>query len=244
MLRPVFAIVLGLVTLFLGIAAASLVMFYLPDPGSAPSIYDDFNWSSTSNGFWHVNPFGGHAIIKDGTLTLRGDTIELDRRIQTDPVKTAVVMKVRGLSFRRFSFGLGVYHAGTMGVEFDDDGMKCGRGTNYGFQIDIMKAWTKPPVGRWFYLTVSVVNPYPPPKPIPANDDNLKPAIIRCSMFDSSGKLLVTDVASNPPPNTHYVGLDEAYMRTWDTNNAYQIDWMYAGPTSGIPDRSKLRGPI
>src|SRR5947209_17071426 len=86
--RPVQWIVIALIFLLLGGAVGAAAAFAIPAAGSAPSIYDDFNWSSTANGFWHVNPVGATAQIKDGTLTLSGHAIELDRRVQTDPHAT------------------------------------------------------------------------------------------------------------------------------------------------------------
>lgn len=243
MSRPLPIVIIAVIFLFVGVASASAFFEFLPDPGSSPSIFDDFNWSSTSNGYWHQNAYGATARIKDSLLTLSGDSIELDRRVQTDPYRTVIVAKVRGIQFHKFSLGIGVYHAGTVGLEFDNDGVKCGRGTDQGWQIDIMKAWTKPPANQWFYLGVDVKNPYPDPATIPQNDALLKPITLRCSMWDSTGHLVATDVASNPVPNTHYVGLDEAYMRTWDSGNLYQIDWFYAGPPSGNPARSFLQRP-
>ncbi|HEX8919765.1 MAG TPA: hypothetical protein VF898_14775, partial [Chloroflexota bacterium] len=144
----------------------------------------------------------------------------------------------------KFAMGIGVYHAGTMGVEFDDDGVKCGRGTDFGWKIDIMKIWKNPPAHQWFYLKLAVNNPYPDPKALQWAEIHLptiKPVSITCSFFDSRGKLLSRDVPVNPPPNGHYVALDEVFMRTWDSGNDYHVDWFYAGPASGIPGPVGLR---
>ena len=127
MRKPVAqGLVIALVALFIGVAGTAAVLAYIPDPGSNPSIFDDFNWSSTANGFWHVNAIGATATIENGTLTLSGHSIELDRRLQTDPRVTIAAAKIRGLGFRRFGLGLGVYHAGTVALEFDNEGFKCG----------------------------------------------------------------------------------------------------------------------
>lgn len=241
--RPLQIVIIAVIFLFVGVASASAFFEILPDPGSGPSIYDDFNWSSTANGYWHQNAYGATARIADSILTLSGHMIELDRRVQTDPNETVIVAKVRGISFHKFSLGIGVYHAGTVGLEFDNDGVKCGRGTDNGWQVDVMKAWTKPPVNQWFYLAVDVINPYPNPATIPQDSTTLKPITLRCSIWNSAGRLVSTDVASNPVPNTHYIALDEAYMRTWDSGNDYQVDWFYAGPPSGNPARLFLQRP-
>lgn len=243
MIRPLPIVIIAIIFLFVGVASASAFFAFLPDPGSSPSIYDDFNWSSTANGYWHQNAYGATARIENSLLTLTGDSIELDRRVQTDPYETVIIAKVRGIQFHKFSLGIGIYHAGTVGLEFDNDGVKCGRGTDQGWQIDIMKAWTKPPVNQWFYVAVDVKNPYPNPATMPQNETDIKPVTLRCSMWDSAGHLVATDIASNPVPNTHYVALDEAYMRTWDSGNLYQIDWFYAGPPSGNPGRRFLQRP-
>lgn len=244
MTRPVLqAVVLAAIFLFLGVAVAMAGMWAVPTPGSAPSIYDDFKWSSTANGFWHVNAQGATARIENSILTLKGGTVELDRRVQTDPYETVVVAKVRGKAFHRFAIGLGVYHAGTVGLEFDNEGAKCGRGTDFGWQVDVMKPWVAPPVGQWFYLALDMVNPYPTSNP-PSNPNvKPKPMILTCSLYDASGHLLASVTPLDPPPNTHYVGLDEAYIRTWDTGNNYQVDWFYAGPPSGNPAQATLHGP-
>ena len=242
MSRPVLrAIVLGLVFFFVGVSAAAIALAAIPDPGSAPSIYDDFNWSSTSNGFWHVNPIGATAEIRDSMLTVKGHSIELDRRLQTDPYQTVVLAKVRGLHFHKFDIGIGAYHAGTVGLEFDDDGVKCGRGTDFGWKINSMKPWHHPPTGQWFYLKISVTNPYPTTEAYNRAESEaekgkkLKLVTLTCSMYDAGGRLVTSMTPRVPPPNAHYVGLDETFIRTWDSGNDYQVDWFYAGPPSGIP---------
>jgi hypothetical protein len=239
-------VIFGLILLCIGGALGGAVVLAVPNAGSAPSIYDDFQWSSTANGFWHVNPVGGSAIIKNGTLTLAGHSIELDHRIQTDPYVTVAVARVRALSFDKFALGLGLYHSGTVSFEFDADGAKCGRGTDQGFAIDYVKPWAKPPVDRWYYLGIRVTDPYPNPTPalqakLNAEDSKFwKPVKITCALWNSSGKLIGADTPLLPRPNTHYVSLDEAYVRTWDSLNDYQIDWIYAGPPSGIPHGIKF----
>lgn len=237
-------VVIALVFLFLGVAGTAAVMAYLPDPGSAPAIFDDFQWSSTANGFWHVNPIGATAQIEHSVLTLSGHSIELDRRVQTDPYETVVAARVRGLSFNRFALGIGLYHAGTVGMEFDDDGVKCGRGTDYGWQVDFLKGWTRPPVGQWVYLVITVKNPYPNPKDLQRAEKNpdakLKPVTLTCAMYDANRHLVARIAPTQPPPNAHYVALDEAFMRTWDSGNDYQVDWFYTGPPAGIPDHALL----
>ncbi len=241
--RPLQILVIGLIFLFVGVASAAAYFELLPVPGSAPSIYDDFAWNSTANGFWHVNAYGAKAEIKHSILTLKGDSIELDRRVQTDPFETVVMARVRGVAFHKFALGLGLYHAGTISLEFDNDGVKCGRGTDFGWRIDIMKKWAPPPAGAWFYLGVDVVNPYPDPRKTPKDYSLAKPVKLRCSIWDTNGRLVATDLVKTPPPNAHYVGLDEAYMRTWDSDNTYQIDWIYAGPPSGNPAKGVLQRP-
>lgn len=236
------AAVIALIFLLLGVAGAALAFAYLPDPGSPPSVYDDFAWSSVGNGYWHVNPVGASAEIKDNLLTLKGDTIELDRRVQTDPLETVVLAKVRGLSFHKFGLGIGVYHAGTVGLEFDNDGVKCGRGTDYGWKVDFLRAWKTPPVNQWFYVGISVRNPFPTEQALrkaeiiaDKTNTKLKPITLRCYLFDAQKHLIAAEQPSNPPPNAHYVGFDEVFLRTWDSANDYQVDWLYAGPVSGIP---------
>ena len=241
--RPlVRSAVIALIFTCLGVATAAAVFAYFPDPGSAPSIFDDFKWNTTANGFWHVNAIGASADIKNSILTLSGHDIELDRRLQTDPNVTVVVAKVRGLHFHKFGLGIGVYHAGTVGIEFDDDGIKCGRGSDYGWQINYLKAWNTPPVGQWFYLLVSVKNPYPNPDDLrraeqiaDAKNTKLKPVTLTCSVYGAQGNLISRVVPKTPPPNAHYVSFDEVFMRTWDSPNEYQVDWFYAGPPSGNP---------
>jgi len=226
----------AIIAVFVGVAFSAATFALIPDPGSSPSIFDDFRWSSTSNGFWHTNAQGAVAHIDHSLLTLEGNSIELDRRLQTDPVETVVSTRVRALSFHKSGIGLGLWHAGTIGMEFDDDGVRCGRATDFGYKVDVIRGWTKPPTGKWFYLEMFVKNPYPDYRNIPKIDDRLlKRVSLRCSVYDSGGRLLGTTIASNPPPNTHYVGLDEAYLRTWDNHNKYQFDWFYAGPVSGNP---------
>ena len=235
MRRPlVQSAVVGLIALFLGVAGTAAVLAYIPDPGSTPSIYDDFNWSSIGNGFWHVNAIGAGAEIKNGLLTLSGHSVELDHRLQTDPAVTVAAAKVRGLTFHRFGLGLGVYHSGTVALEFDNEGLKCGRGTDFGWRVDVMKSWTTPPIGQWFILKVKVTNPYPTEAEQKAvahlDAARLKPVTVQCSVYDSAGHLISTLTPTDPEPNAHYNALDEAYLRTWDSGNKYQLDWFYAGP--------------
>ncbi|GAC1323479.1 MAG: hypothetical protein NVS2B16_06370 [Chloroflexota bacterium] len=238
-----FVIVVAMIAAFVGVAGAAAAFAWIPSPGSGPSIYDDFNWVSTANGFWHLNGAGADATIKHSILTLRGNSLELDRRVQTDPTETVVSARVRGLGFHKFGLGLGVWHAGTIGMEFDDDGVKCGRASDYGYQVDFLKAWSRPPIGKWLYLEMKVRNPYPDPTKIPKVDDKLlKRVQLTCSIYDDTGKLIATDRATNPPPNTHYVGLDEAYLRVWDNQNRYQVDWYYAGPPKGNPLNGIVKG--
>ena len=229
-------VVIAVIFLFVGVAGAAAVFYSIPDAGSAPSVYDDFRWSSTANGFWHVNPIGATERIKGTTLTLTGDSIELDRRIQTDPRQTVVMARVKAAHFHKFGLGIGVYHAGTMGMELDDDGIKCGRGTDRGWRVDTLQGWKTPPVGRWFYLKMAVVNPYPDQKVadrIPQT--KLKPVTLTCSAYDNSGHLLGQVTPHHPSPNAHYVALDEVFRRTWDSKNDYTVDWFYAGPPAGVP---------
>jgi hypothetical protein len=248
MSRPVLrAVVFALIFFFIGTGTAAIVLAAIPAPGSAPAIYDDFSWSSTSNGFWHVNAIGGKGIIKDSLLTLEGNSVELDRRLQTDPHETVVVARVRGIHFHRFALGVGVYHAGTVSLEFDDDGVKCGRGTDFGWKVDFMKGWEVPPAKQWFYLLLSVKNPYPDTEEREKAEEyadktgtKLKPVTLTCSMYDAQGHLVASVTPRVPPPNASYPGLDEAYLRTWNSGNRYQIDWLYAGPPSGIPAKSLL----
>lgn len=250
MSRPFLRIaVIALIFFLVGVAAAAMVFAYLPDPGPSPAVYDDFKWSSTSNGFWHVNASGAQAIIKHSLLTLTGDSIELDRRMQTDPNMTVVVAKVRGRHFHKFGLGIGVWHAGTVGLEFDDDGAKCGRGTDYGWKVDFLKGWKPPPTNRWFYLAVAVKNPYPKSEDLKRAEQladktgkKLKPVTLTCSLYDAAGQLVASVTPTYPQPNAHYVGFDEVFMHTWDGRNDYQVDWFYAGPVSGVPAGPRLTG--
>jgi hypothetical protein len=233
--------VIALIALSLGAAGTAAVVGFVPDSGSAPTIYDDFSWDSIANGFWHVNADGATATIKDSLLTLDGHSIELDRRIQSDPHRTVISAHIRGVQLHKFGIGIGVYHSGTVAEEFDNDGIKCGRGSDHGWQVDYVKGFTVPPTNQWFYLRIAVTNPYPNPKAL-EQVSNLDPSKRRkttviCSAWDSSGHLIATVNAKNPPPNTQYQGLDEAFFRTWDSDNHYQLDWFYAGPPSGDPTR-------
>jgi len=217
----------------------------MPSPGTPPSIFDTFAWNSTRDGFWHVHPYGGTASVANSMLTLSGDSIELDRLLQTDPDTTVVAARVRASSFHKFAIGIGSYHNGTITTEFDDDGVKCGYGSGAGWQVVYIKAWKKPPLDTWFDIEVRVVNPYPgytPQQLAALNSSVLKSPVITCALFDSQGKLLgsVTPQAPLPSSNAHYVGLDEAFMRTWDSQNDYQVDWFYAGPPSGLPVHLQL----
>jgi hypothetical protein len=175
-------------------------------------------------------------------LTLRGHSIELDHRMQTDPKETVVSVRVRGVHLHKFGIGVGIYHSGTVGMELDDDGIKCGRGTDGGWRVDFLKDWKTPQENAWFYLRMSVLNPYPDPKVLAKLGDKdysqLKKVTLRCSAWDANGRLIATVNAKDPPPNAHYAALDEAFLRTWDSRNDYQIDWFYAGPPSGDPTRT------
>src|SRR5438309_10495805 len=111
-------VVIALIFFCLGIATWAGAMAFVPNPGSPPGIDDDFGFSTTSNGYWHVNPVGATATIKNGTVTLSGHSIELDHRLQTDPYKTIVVAKMRGLKWDKFALGLGLFHSGTVSIEF------------------------------------------------------------------------------------------------------------------------------
>lgn len=224
---------IALVFLFLGVAGAAAAFALIPDPGSPPGVYDTFNWDSTANGYWHVNPYGATAVVRNSALTLSGHTIELDRRLQTDPFDTVVVIRVRGLSFDKFGFGIGGYHIGGVGMEFDKDGAKCGYGSDFGWEVPFVKGWTVPPSGQWFYLALSVKDPYPNVTSSAAT--GTKPIGITCAMYDSSGRLVNSITPTQPPANAKYPGFDEVYMRTWDSQNRYQIDWVYAGPPAGSP---------
>jgi hypothetical protein len=235
----------GLIVLFLAVGTTMAVMALVPEAGSPPSIFDDFKWSSTSSGFWHVNAVGASASIKNSFLTLKGDSIELDHRIQTDPHVMVVAAKVRGIDFHKFGLGIGVFHAGTIGMEFDDDGVKCGRGSDYGWKVDYVKGWTVQPTNQWFYLELAVTNPYPvtfDTSNIPKK--KLKHVTVRCALFDASGNLINEVTAKNPPPNANYAALDEAFVRTWDSGNQYQVDWFYAGPPSGDPLNGVAHGGL
>ena len=242
--------VIAAIFLFLGVAGGAIGMAMIPSSGSAPSIYDDFEWSSAANGFWHVNALGATQRIADGVAKLSGNSIELDRRVQTDPHSTVIAVRIRGIKFHKFQIGMGVYHAGTMGLEFDNDGIKCGRGTDQGWKVDGMTVWSNPPVGKWYYLQLKVINPYPDPDAIDRlyekygdnAKDKIKPVTLECSAWDARGKLLRSVRPHDPPPNANYAGLDEAYMRTWDSNNEYDVDWLYAGPPSGNPLNTVVRG--
>jgi hypothetical protein len=238
--------VIAFVALCLGIGGTAVVLALIPDAGSPPSIYDDFNWNSTANGYWHVHSTGGAADIAHSNLTLRGDSVELDKRFQTDPSVTVISAKLRASYFHKLGIGVATYHAGTAGLEIDSDGIKCGRGTDFGYRVDPVTTWITPPTNQWLYVEVTIANPYPTTAEQLAADQLPPEKLIRptitCSAWDSHGKLLGTVVAKNPPPNTHYVAIDEAYMRTWDSANNYQIDWVYAGPVSGNPLGQKFKG--
>jgi hypothetical protein len=249
MARPILRVALiAFVALCLGVAGTAMALTLIPDPGSPPSIYDDFNFSSIGNGYWHTHSYGATARIADGLLTIQGDSMELDKRFQTDPKETVISARLRAGFFHKMGLGIGSYHSGTIGLEIDSDGIKCGRGTDFGYQVDPVVGWTTPPTGKWLYVQMSVINPYPTTAEQVAADnlppDQLKRPTIRCSAWDATGKLIGTDVATTPPPNTHYVSLDEAYIRTWDSHNNYQIDWIYAGPPSGDPLNHLVRGGL
>ncbi len=111
--------------------------------------------------------------------------------------------------------------------------------TDHGYRIDPVTMWTNPPLNQWFYLYMVVVNPYPNPAVLAklGNVDysQLKPVTLHCAAYDAKGNLIKYVTASNPPPNTHYAALDEAYVRTWDSQNDYKVDWFYAGPPAGDP---------
>jgi hypothetical protein len=57
-------------------------------------------------------------------------------------------------------------------------------------------------------------------------------------VYDAKGNLVTRDQARKPPSNARYPGVDEIYLRTWDSHNKYQVDWVYAGPPSGDPTRA------
>jgi hypothetical protein len=231
----------AIIFLSLGAAGTAAVVGFVPDAGSAPSIYDDFSWDSIANSFWHVNADGATATIKHSLLTLIGHSIELDRRVQTDPNETVISARVRGIQLHKFGIGIGVYHAGTVAEEFDNDGIKCGRGTDHGWQVDYVKGFLVPPNGQWFTLRIAVINPYPNPKAqqkaSQLDPSKRKKTTVLCTAWDASGHLIAAVNAKDPVPNTQYVGLDEAFFRTWDSGNNYQLDWFYAGPPSNDPTR-------
>lgn len=232
-------LIIGVIGVLIGVFLTAVAAAFVPNPGSAPSVYDDFRWSSISNGFWHVNEDGGQAAIVDGILTLSGAQAEMDHRIQTDPNRTVIVARVRGLKFFKFALGLGSYHGGTVSLEFDNDGFRCGRGTDNGWQVDDMKLWKTPPTGTWYYLKVAVWNPYPGVTTLPIKPK--KAVVLTCSVYDTSGHRVAFNRPRKPPTNIRYPGIDEIYLRTWDTHNRYEVDWVYAGPESGDPTRSLVR---
>lgn len=232
-------VIIGLIGVLLGVFAAAVAFAFVPGPGNAPSVYDDFRWSSISNGFWHVNEDGGQATIVNGIMTLAGAETEVDHAFQTDPYRTVMVAKVRGLSFYKFDIALGSYHGNTVSLEFDNDGFRCGRGTDNGWTVDDMKLWKTPPTGKWFYLKLSLVNPYPNVVNLPTKPAKSVP--VTCTVYDASGHQVAHDVAIHPPSNLRYPGVDQMSMRTWDNNNKYQVDWVYAGPVAGDPTRSFAR---
>ncbi|HZU13581.1 MAG TPA: hypothetical protein VFB58_12145 [Chloroflexota bacterium] len=224
---------IAVIFLCLGAATAAGVFAFIPNPGSPPSIFDDFKWSSISNGYWHVYAAGGTARINYSILTLHGDTIEMDHRLQTDPYRTVVVVKIRATHFGKFSIGLGAYHSTAVSFEFDVDGAKCLRPSKEGTQIDILQPWLKPPTHRWFYLMLTLTNPYPYATSLtPAMT---KPVTVACSLYGAHRQLLVSHRPITPPTELHYAAIDLINMRTWDTGNNYQVDWIYAGPASGSP---------
>lgn len=227
--------VIGLIFLFLGAAGAATVFAFIPNPGSPPSIFDDFKWSSISNGYWHVYALGGKPTIRSSILTMRGDTMEMDHRLQTDPYRTVVVVRIRASHFGKFAIGLGAYHSTAVSFEFDLDGAKCVRPSDQGTQIDVLRPWTVPPTHRWFYLALSLTNPYPNVTTL--TPSMTKPPTVACSLYGAGKQLLVSDRPVTPPTELHYAAIDEVSMRTWDTGNDYQVDWIYAGPASGSPLR-------
>jgi hypothetical protein len=228
-------LVVGLIFLCLGIAGSAAVFALMPSPGSPPGIFDTFDWDSMSNGYWHASPYGGTASINGSRLTLAGHTVELDRRLQTDPYDTVVAVRVRGLGFDKLGFGISGLHSANVGMEFDSDGIKCGYGSDEGWIVPVLKGWTAPPTRQWFYLVLSVRNPYPTVTSSAAT--GTKPIGVTCSAYDGRGRLLNSVTATRPPPNAKYPGFDEVYLRTWDSKNRYQVDWLYAGPPSGSPLR-------
>jgi len=235
--------VIALIFLFVGVAGAAAFFGYLPNPGSPPSVYDDFRFSTPSNGFWHVNADGAAAKVTGSLITLHGAQIELDHRLQTDPHSTVVVARVRGWSFQKFALGIGGYHSSSVSVELDSDGVKCVRATDNGTKVDFMRVWKKPPAGQWLYLALVVQNPYPhPPKHLDVATE--KGINLTCALYGSRGVLTSADRPTDPPASVHYPGIDEVYFRTWDTHNDYQLDWIYAGPSQGIPHSAHLRGRV
>src|SRR5947209_4742346 len=101
--RPVLRLaVVALIFTFLGVAASAAAFALIPNQGSAPGIFDDFKWNSIDNAYWHVNEYGATATIKDSILTFKGNSIELDHRLQTDPVSTVVTARVRSAHLRKF----------------------------------------------------------------------------------------------------------------------------------------------
>ena len=42
-------LIIGAICLFVGIASGAAAMALVPNPGTPPSIYDDFAWSSTAD---------------------------------------------------------------------------------------------------------------------------------------------------------------------------------------------------
>lgn len=237
--RALQGAVVAVIFLFLGVATAAAVLAFIPNPGSPPSVFDDFNFASTSNGFWHVDTTGGTVTIKDSVVTMSGAMTELDHRLQTDPHRTIVVVKIRGLKFGKFAIGLGQYKADTVGLEFDNDGAKCTWPTQGGESVQILKGWKRPPAGQWFYLVLSVTNPYPRVQTLTSS--MTKPIEIACTAYDASGRPLNPALPAPMASNVHYAGFDQVYIRTWDSGNRYQIDWLYAGPASGNPVSRLMR---
>lgn len=236
------------IALCLGVAGTAFAVTLIPDPGSPPSIYDDFNFSSVANGYWHTHSYGATERIANGVLTITGDNMEFDKRFQTDPNETVISAKLRAGFYHKMGIGMGSYHSGTVGLEIDSDGIKCGRGTDFGYMVNPVYPWVNQPTNKWFYVRMSIINPYPTLEEQKAAA-NLPPAklirpTIRCSAWNANGKLLGTVVASVPPPNTNYVSIDEAYIHTWDSHNDYQIDWIYAGPKSGDPLNRLVTGGL
>lgn len=233
-------VVIAAIFFFVGVASSAAYFAALPGPASTPGFFDEFNDAATTQAFWHVNSYGAKISVHHSALTMKGDTLELDHRIQTDPKQTIIIARVRGIQLHKFALGFGVYHAGAIALEFDNDGVKCGRGTDHGWKIDYLQAFARPPIGTWYYLELGVINPYPNVKHFtPKMKKGLK---LVCAIYDSNGRLMARVVPNDPAPTGHYNGLDEAYLRTWDSGNLYQVDWVYAGPPSGNPVGSILRG--